>query len=720
MAAAIPVICQSSATDCGAACLAMILGAFGRHVPVEDLRTSMGPARDGVSAQAIIATAAGYGLDGRGVALDLDELPHLPRASVLHWEFRHFVVFDRVRRGRVRIIDPGVGVQELTMAEFGRRFTGVAIVFERGTDFHPGGQARRPVHERIRRFITDSGLLGRVLGASALMQLFGLGLPVLTGALVDDVVQSADLHLWRALGAGAALLVAMNFLTALVRSHLLLQLRVRLDATLTTEFLSHLLSLPFAFFQARTAGDLMMRLNSNAVIREMITSVAIAGALDGILAAGYLVGLLAVAPQLAGIAALLAAIRVAVILAARGRIRELTRESLAREAASQSYQVQIFGGITSLKAAGVEERALERWRRLFIDVLNVQVQRGRVDALVQAALGALGYASPLVILLAGGYLVLQGNLTLGTMLASSALASGFLAPVGSLAGLFLQLQELGGYLDRLDDVLSAAPEAEPGQAESPQLRGRIELREVSFRYQPGSPLVVREVSLVIEPGEMVAIVGPSAAGKSTLAHLMLGLYRPTTGAVLFDDRDIAQLGPRSLRRQIGVVPQHPYIFAGSIRENIALAQPDSGLDDVAAAARLAQIDADVGAMPLGYETPVSEAGQGLSGGQRQRLALARALLGGPAVLLLDEATSALDAPTEAAVHDALQALRCTRIVIAHRLSTIRRATRIVVLEAGIVVESGSHDALVEQGGAYARLLGAQFGGSESRVEDVSS
>ena len=309
---------------------------------------------------------------------------------------------------------------------------------------------------------------------------------------------------------------------------------------------------------------------------------------------------------------------------------------------------------------------------------------------------------------------MEGDLRLGTMLATAALAAGFLTPLNSLVQSALQLQTLGSYVERIDDVLGAEPEQHRGAAVlPPRLTGAIELHQISFRYGPSEPLVVRDVSLVIEPGSTVAIVGRSGSGKSTLAALMLGLHRPTEGRISFDGYDLNELDHRRLRQQLGMVPQSPFIFAGSIRSNIALSDPSIPFDRVVAAARKACIEAEVRAMPMGFETIVSDGGSTLSGGQRQRIALARALLHDPAVLLLDEATSSLDASTERAVMDQLNSLRSTRIVIAHRLSTVINAGTIIVLDAGRVVETGTHEELMTLGGTYAMLVADQTFGEAS-------
>ncbi len=706
----IPFIQQTEATDCGAACLAMVLGYHGRQVRLDGVRELAGVDRDGSSAFAILKAADKFGLSGRGVRIeDIDDLEYLEKAAILHWNFSHFVVFEGLSKDGAMIVDPAGGRRRVSRQELRRAFTGVALILKPAEDFEPAAGRAQGMARYFRQILAQSQLLSRLLVISVMLQLLALALPLLTGVLVDRVVPRGDIHLLRLLSAGLATIVVFNFLSSLIRAHLLLHLRTHLDAEMTLGFLRHLIDLPFAFFQQRSAGDLMMRLNSNSTIREILSSSVLSGILDGALVSLYLVLLCFTHLKMGLLVLFLGLLRVGLFLITRRRYRDLMAQGLQTQARSRGYQVQMLAGIETLKAMGAESLAVEHWSNLFVDELNVSLARGRLSAVFDSLLGALGTASPFIIMVFGALQVLGGELTLGTMLALSALAGGFLSPLSALVSTAVQLQLLGSYLERVNDVLETPVEQERGEvAQAGELRGRITLDAVSFSYSAAAPLVVREVSIDIEPGSFVALVGASGAGKSTLANLCLGLYRPTSGRILYDGVDLDTLDLRSIRGQLGIVPQQPYLFGTSIRENIALRDPTLPLSRIIEAARRACVHDDVMAMPMGYETVLAAGGVSLSGGQRQRLALARALVSRPAALLLDEATSNLDAVTERRIQEQLAELSCTRIVIAHRLSTIMAADVILVMADGRLVERGSHQELMARRGRYNELVAAQI------------
>jgi HlyB family type I secretion system ABC transporter len=704
----IPYIQQLEISDCGAACLAMSMALHGRTVSAEEVRNATGTGRDGVNAASIIRAARAYDMRGRGVKVELDGIRYLPQGAILHWEFNHFVVFEKLTKGGVVIVDPAAGRRRIPLEKFGESFTGVALIVEPDDGFTRDKAASRSAWRYVRPMMRQSGLLGRVAVVSLFIQMLALAVPILTGVLVDRIVPTGDRSLLFLLTLGLLGMALFHLLASFVRAHLLLHVRTQLDLKISLGFIHHLVSLPYSFFLQRSSGDLMMRLNSNSTVREILTTGAMSTMLDGTLVSLYLVLICVMSLRMAGVILVVAALQVLVMFVSHRRNQRLMSETLNAQARSQGYLVQILSGIETLKSVGAEERAVSEWTNFYVDEVNSTLSRGRLNAAVDSLMGSLRVASPLAILGVGALSVLNGNLTLGEMLALNALAAGFLTPLANLITTGLQMQLLGSYMERINDVLSTAPEqASKESLQAPELQGRITLENVSFRYSEGSPEVVKDVSLEIEPGQNIAIVGKSGSGKSTLAHLILGLYPPTEGTVLYDGQDLATLDLAWVRKQLGIVPQDAFLFGSSVRKNIALAEPDMPLERVERAAALAAMHDEIVKWPMGYDTVLADGGASLSGGQRQRLALARALVHDPKILLLDEATSHLDVETEHVVHSHLEKLGCTRIVIAHRLSTVQNADLILVMEDGRFVERGTHDDLLSARGRYWRLVASQ-------------
>jgi ATP-binding cassette, subfamily B, bacterial len=710
----VPELRQMSAVECGACCLAMILNYYGCTTSVADVQERCGVGRDGLSALTIVKAARQYGLRVRTVSLKKNDFRFITFPAIAHWDFNHFVVVERWSTRYVDTVDPAVGRRRLSTQEFEDSFTGVLIMLEPGTQFERQGSTRAlSLWTYLRSLPHMQGVVTQIVVISFLLQILGLGGPLLTQIVVDYVIPTKASDLLLVLGMSMLFLILTQGVMKLLRTSLLIYLQARIDAKMMLHFLEHMLSLSYRFFQMRLNGDLLACTESNSAIRDLLTSQIISTLLDGTSVTVYLTVLIIQSKLFAGIAVAIGVVQVALLLGTAPAIRRLTRRYLAAQGKTQGYLNEVLAGVATVKAAGAEPRALTRWTNLFFDEMNISIRRNYLLTVVGITYEILQFLSPLFLLWIGAMQVIAGAMSVGTMLAISALAVSFLVPLSSLASSGQKLQVARAHFDRLADVVGSEPEQNLQKVRiPPELKGSLELENVSFQYDPNTLPVLNDISVRIRPGQKVALVGKTGSGKSTLGKLLIGLMTPTKGDILFDGIPLQTLNYQEVRRQFGVVLQETFIFSGSVRENIAFNNPEMDMEQVIKAAQAAAIHEDIQKMPMKYETLLSEGGSVFSGGQRQRLALARALASNPALLLLDEATSALDVTTERAVEQNLNTLPCTRIVIAHRLSTIRNADLILVLDQGKIVEQGTHNRLLQHGGFYAHLIKIQMENGE--------
>ncbi|MFI8339223.1 NHLP family bacteriocin export ABC transporter peptidase/permease/ATPase subunit [Streptomyces sp. NPDC085639] len=707
-----PTVLQMEAVECGAAALAMVLGHYGRFVPLEELRIACGVSRDGSRASSLLKAARGYGLKARGMQMDLAALAEVSAPAVLFWEFNHYVVYDgtarRLGRRGVYVNDPAKGRRFVPMEEFDTSFTGVVLTFEPGDDFRRGG--RRPgvlgtVPARLRG---TSGTMAAAVVASLLLVVVGAAVPALSRTYIDMFLIGEQTSLLGVLFAAMAVaLVLTAALTALLQANLL-RGRIISSTLGSARFFRHLLRLPVTFYSQRNPADLVQRLQSNDAVAETLARDLSAAGVDAVVVLLYAVLLWTYDPQLTlvGVAVALlnvVALRIAIRLRATGT-HKLRAES-ARLTNTSYSGLQL---IETMKATGGENGFFRRWAGQHAVTLDVQQRLGVPSAWLAIVAPTLAAFNSALILTIGGLRAVEGHLTVGLLVAFQALVTSFTAPISRLGGVAGRIQDFAADVARLRDVENFPVDRvysrrEPA-ASTRRLKGHVELDGITFGYNPLDAPLLKDFSLTVGPGQQVALVGGSGSGKSTVSRLVSGLHVPWAGAIRIDGMRLEDIPRGALAASVSFVDQDVFLFEGTVRDNVTLWDPSITDEAVIAALEDAAVHEVVARRPGGIHSRVEQDGRNFSGGQRQRLEIARALVRRPSVMVLDEVTSALDAVTEQVIIENLRRRGCACVVIAHRLSTVRDSDEIVVLDRGTVVERGRHEQLVAAQGPYAALV----------------
>jgi ATP-binding cassette subfamily B protein RaxB len=681
---------QSTAAECGLACLAMVADHHGLRMDMADLRRRFTLSLKGATLQQLMRYAQALNFSARPLRLDLHELKDLRMPCCLHWDLNHFVVLTKVSgngdAAQMEILDPAMGKRVLSVKEASNHFTGVALELTPNADFKPADHKRR-VRLRdltgrifgLRRTLTAVFILALALEAIALL------VPMTTQWVVDDAVVTGDKHLLLLIVLGAAVLALTDFLLRMARGWISMRLSMDVGLQWTSNVFHHLSRLPVSYFEQRHLGDITSRFGSLSAIKAVLTEGAIAAALDGIMLIATFALMWLYSPALTGIA--LAALGVYALLrvVSYRPFRDANEERIVLAAKENSYFLETIRAITPLKLFGREAERLARWQNLAVDVQNRDVRTAKMSLWFGTGNTFIFGVESALLLLIGGLAVIEREMSVGMLMAFMAYKAQFASRATALIDLIVQVKMLSLHAERLADIVLEKPEAQaPVQTDVQRLMPSIELRNVSFRYGEGEPWVLKDLSLTVQAGENVAIIGPSGCGKTTLLKVMLGLHLPQEGEVLIGGVPIRQLGLAQYRQLVGTVMQDDALLAGSIAENINFFDTQPDQQRIEAAAAIACVHADIAAMPMGYQTLVGDMGTSLSGGQKQRVLLARALYKLPKILALDEATSHLDIENERRVNQAVRNLRLTRITIAHRPETIANAGRVIQLHAGKV------------------------------------
>ena len=557
-------------------------------------------------------------------------------------------------------------------------------------------------------------VLLQVLVASFVVQLFGLANPLLIQVIIDKVISQRSLDTLQVLGIGLVVVTVLEGVLGSLRTFLFTETTNRIDQRLGAEVIDHLLRLPLGYFDRRPVGELGTRIAELEKIRNFLTGTALTTVLDAAFSVIYVVVMAAYSWLLTFVALAVLPIQVGITVLGAPLFRRQFRQAAEENAKTQSHLVEVLTGVQTVKAQNVEMVSRWKWQELYAKYIARTFEKTVTGTALNQTSQVLQKLSQLLVLWVGAALVLKGELSLGQLIAFRIISGYVTQPLLRLSSIWQNIQELRVSFERLADVIDTPLESnkdDQSKIPLPPIQGRVQFEGLNFAFNPGSAPVLKNIDLDVEPGTFTGIVGQSGSGKSTLMKLLPRLYRPNNGRVLIDGYDIDKIELYSLRRQIGIVPQDPLLFSGTVAENIALTNPDAESEDIVRAARLACAHDFIMELPLGYSTPVGERGGALSGGQRQRVAIARTLLSNPKLLVMDEATSALDYETERRVCDNLleNLKECTVFFITHRLSTIRRADRVVMMHQGAIVESGSHDSLMNNRGRYYALYRQQEG-----------
>jgi NHLM bacteriocin system ABC transporter peptidase/ATP-binding protein len=707
-----PTILQMEAVECGAAALSIILAYLGKWVPLEELRVQCGVSRDGSKASNILRAARRLGLEAKGFKKELDGLYDLEFPVILFWNLNHFLVLEGFKGGKAYLNDPAMGPRVVSMEEMDGSFAGVVLTFKPGPDFEPGGQ-KRSMAAALRRRLEGSELaLAFVVLCGLFLVIPGLVIPTFSRIFIDEFLVSGRGWLIKPLLLGMGITAVLRMALTWLQEYFLLRLETKLALTKSAEFFLHVLRLPVTYFGQRFAGEIGSRVLINDKVANILAGRLAGTLLDCVLIVFYgALMMLYDVPLTLTVMALALLNIVAVRLAARPR-KDAARRLMQEQGKLIGTAMNGLRMVETLKATGSEGEFFSRWAGYQAKSLKGEQALGLISLVVGAVPTLLNTLTTTVVLLMGGLKVMNGELSVGMLVAYQSLMASFMNPLNTFVSFGSSVQEMEADMNRLDDVLQHPQDPQytrvPKHADAThrliKLSGAIEVRNLTFGYSPLDKPLIEDFSLKLDPGQRVALVGGSGSGKSTIARLIAGLFEPWQGDILFDGLRRQDLPHELISNSLAVVDQDIFLFGGTVRENVAMWDSTIPVAAVTRACKDAAIDDVIETREGAYQSMIAEGGANFSGGQRQRLEIARALVGNPTMLILDEATSALDPTTEVAIDENLRRRGCTCIIVAHRLSTIRDCDEIIVLKRGKIVQRGSHDDLKDIDGPYAELI----------------
>ncbi len=703
-----PTVFQMEVTECGAASLSMILGYFGKFVPLEEMRIECGVSRNGSNARNILLAGKKFGLEVHGYRKEIDGLLKLPVPSIIHWEFNHFVVFEGVKGKYFYINDPREGRRRLTMEELDEGFTGVVLTFSKSSDFVASGRAPS-LFSFIKMCLSgQQEAVAALIVIGLMLVLPGLLIPIFSQIFIDGILVEGNTDWLSGLIISMIFILLFRAFLTYYRGLLMLRLQNKLSLLSAHEFLSHLFRLPMSFFDQRYAGDLSGRVDNNNNISVFLTSDVAETILNIMIAFFYLVILLIYSPLLTLIGVGIAALNLATTKVCAISVEDL---ALMNQQNQGRLIGRLFAGLTvsaSLKASGTESEYAGRLQGYYANSIATDQELGKKQEILDAIPEVCEQLTTIVVLIVGGILIIRGDITEGMLVAFSSLLLSFIQPIDELAAFTTRIHTAKADMRRVEDIMKYKEEIRRCEGEladiSTKLEGNVRLEAVSFGYSILEPPLIEDFSFNIPCGSSLAFVGESGSGKSTISKICSGLYIPWSGQVYLDEVDMGSVPEEVLSGSISFVSQNITLFSGSIRDNLTMWNRNISETDLIKAAKDACIHDVITSRPLAYDSPVLEDGANFSGGQKQRLEIARALATNPSILIMDEATSALDPITEKEIMDNIKRRGCTCIIVAHRLSAIRDCDEIIVMERGKIVQRGSHEELAAQEGHYRKLI----------------
>ena len=717
MVCRVPMVMQMEALECGAATLAMVLAYYGKWLPLEQVREACGVSRDGSSASSLLKAARAYGMEANGYRVSVEALEGM-QPAILHWNFNHFVVFRGFKGNHAYINDPALGPMELTMDDFRRSFTGVALELKPTNDFQPEG-APVSILSYVKKYLNGAREAFWLTFVFSLLAAFvAISVPLFTNIFFDEILSGRNRD-WSTTFITAMGAVALfSFMLEFLKDKYSLRIAGSLALKGNVGFLQHLLHLPMAFYAMRYVGDLQQRQHLNERITKSLVDVLAPQLINIALLVLYLILMVSYSLTLSLIGVLAALFNLALIQWFALKRVNLIRTTEQSEGRYFSATVSCIDNMESIKAAGAETGFFSYWSGLWAQKFNrandaddQEIRMGVVPILITGLVDA-------AVLILGALFILKGELTIGMLMAFQGFMASFITPVSEVVGASQRIIEMRSQMERVDDVMrydsglrdeslglrDVTPTDDSHSTPSGKLGGDVELRHVTFGYSKMQPPLIEDFSLHIEPGRSIAIVGSSGCGKSTLAKLITGLYKPWSGEVLFDGRNIESISSEEFTNSVAAIDQNIVLFDDTVAQNIRMW--DHSIEDftMMMACNDAQIRNDIVSRPEGFATRLVKGGQNFSGRQRQRMEIATALAKEPVVLIMDEATSALDPKTEDEVMQSVRMMGPTLVIVAHRLSTIRDCDEIIVMDQGHIVQRGTHDELLTQPGLYQDLM----------------